>query len=115
MWSIDYGATDITLEVIVAMLGDLNGDGLVNLDDAGPFMLALTDRSAYDAQYQTVDADILGDMDLSGTFDVGDISALSLLLSPSSASATSPAVPEPSSLVLVLLGAAGVMVSSRRR
>ena len=51
MWSIGYGATDVTLEVIAAMLGDMNGDGSVNLDDAGPFVLALTDRSTYDALY----------------------------------------------------------------
>ena len=71
------------------MLGDMNGDGLVNLGDVALFIEALTNRAAYDARGFSVDADQNGDVDDSGTYDLGDISAFSGLFGgPASASAT---------------------------
>ena len=50
------------------------------------------------------DADFVGDIDHSGTFDLGDLSAFNVLLAP--ASATS--VPEPSAWLLAFFAMAGV-------
>ncbi len=71
-------APDIGAIEFVA-LGDMNGNGLVNLGDVAPFIQALVDRAAYDAQMYGVNADITGDIDGSGTFDTGDIEALPAL------------------------------------
>ena len=53
-------------------LGDMNGDGLVNTDDLNPFVQALTNRAAYDAAYPLVDADIVGNVNEDGAFNLGD-------------------------------------------
>jgi hypothetical protein len=48
-----------------AHLGDLNCDGVVNQDDIEPFLLAVSDPTAYAAQYPNCDinnADINGDL-----------------------------------------------------
>lgn len=44
-------AAAFTVTNVVVYAGDLNCDGAVNLNDVGPFALALTDPDAYAAQY----------------------------------------------------------------
>ena len=82
--------------------GDLNGDGMVNLGDAAPLVLALVNRTQFDLDFQGVEADVVGDIDLSGSFDMGDIAAFSNLFSvpPSAAS-----VPEPTTFAFMFAGA----------
>lgn len=62
--------------------GDLNCDGSVNFQDINPFVLALSNPSAYDTTYP--DCDILsGDISGDGTTDFRDINPfVSLLSSP---------------------------------
>lgn len=52
--------------------GDLNCDGAVNTFDIDPFVLALTDPGAYEAQYPTCTV-ARADCDLDGVVDVFDI------------------------------------------
>lgn len=54
-------------------LGDFNGDGLVNNFDIDAFVLALTDREAYLAQYPDVPLDEVSDINGDGRFDNFDI------------------------------------------
>ncbi len=97
------------------MIGDMNGDGLLNLGDVSAFVLALTDRSAYDAAFPTILVESIGDVNGDLTFDLGDIGPFSALFGgPGSADAQS--APEPSSIALVItfsLGLGGI--TGRRR
>lgn len=61
-------------------LGDLNCDGVVNFDDINPFVLALSDPPAYQAQYP--DCNIMnGDCNSDGVIDFADINAFIDILS----------------------------------
>ncbi|MBK8913890.1 MAG: hypothetical protein IPM64_04670 [Phycisphaerales bacterium] len=53
--------------------GDLNGDGVFNNFDIDPFVLALTDRPAYEALYPGIAADLVADYDGDGTLNNFDI------------------------------------------
>ena len=99
---------------VVPKPGDLNADWVVDTDDIPLFLLALTDRAAYDAMYPSVDADLLGDVDMSGTFDLGDLTVFSALVS-SPASASASAVPEPTTFSLAVLLLLGIAIRWRRR
>ena len=103
---------DLSIELPL-LLGDMNGDSVVDVFDVPLFVQALVDRGAYDANGFPVDADISGDVDGSGIFDLGDLGPFNGMFS--AATATAQSVPEPSSWVLILLGAAGVVASLRRR
>ncbi len=95
----------------LSLLGDMNGDLEVTTADVSLFIQALTDRASYDAYGFSVDADHNGDVDRSGTFDFGDLSAFSALLGgPASASA----VPEPNVIVLIGIALSAVMMRRRR-
>ena len=95
--------------VAPVVLGDMNGDFNVTLADAPLLVEALIDRTAYDAHMYSVDPDINGDTDGSGTFDSGDLAAFNALLPPASAAS----VPEPRTFLLALFALAGV--AGRRR
>ena len=61
------------------LAGDVNCDGLINFGDIDPFVLAITDSSAYAAQYpdcNIVSADVNGD----GLVNFGDIDPFVALL-----------------------------------
>lgn len=63
-----------------ASLGDLNCDGVTGFDDINPFVLALSNPAAWQAQYP--DCDILnGDINDDGSVDFSDINPFVLLLS----------------------------------
>ena len=94
----------------------MNGDGNVTTVDVPLFIQALVDRPTYDANNFPVVADINGDVNEDGTFDMGDIADFSDLFggSASSNSASSSAVPEPSTLSLALVLLMGVTIRQRR-
>lgn len=93
--------------------GDMNGDGVVDEEDVNPFVLALTNRAAYEAAYPGVNADIVGDINQDEAFDLGDVGPFKSLFS--SGLAQSAAVPEPSTIVLLTLGAMAFVGRLRRR
>jgi len=90
------------------MPGDMDGSGAVNNDDVAPFVLALTDRAAYEAHYPLIDADMVGDIDGSGAFNNNDITPFVGLLT-----GGPQAVPEPATISLMALG--GLVLLRRRR
>ncbi len=78
------------------------------------FVQALVDRATYDATYPFVNEESAGDIDGSGTYDLGDIGVFSaLFIGPASASAQ--AVPEPTTLSLAVVLLMGIAIRQRRR
>lgn len=63
-----------------ALVGDMNLDGVVNGRDIGPFLLALTDIVAYADQFPGANANVIGDTNNDGSFDVDDAEGLVVLL-----------------------------------
>jgi len=91
------------------ILGDLNNDTLVNAQDINPFVLALTDLPTWQAQYPGVDILDVGDCDSDGLFNAQDINPFVVILT------TGGAVPEPMTMGLLAMGAAGLILRRRRR
>ena len=78
IWYDDFTLSGISEEAETNR-GDLNCDGLVNFGDIDPFVLAITDASAYSLEYPDCDlnhADINGD----GLVNFGDIDPFVTLL-----------------------------------
>jgi len=79
-WNID----DVELVAWVSgapyPLGDVNCDGEVNNADIAPFVLALSDRDAYELAYPDCNLDAVGDIDGDGVFNNADIPAFVDLL-----------------------------------
>ena len=102
-YDVIYNATDVLLEVIPSLYGDLNLDGLVDALDFGTLAanFGVNGLGYYDGNINGdlyVDAADIGVMFANWTGDAGPVGAT---------------VPEPSSLLLV--GLAGVLFCSRRR
>jgi len=98
---------DTALQLLFGlMIGDMDGSGAVNNNDITPFVLALSDRPAYEALYPGIDADVVGDIDASGALNNNDITPFVNLLSGPQA------VPEPATTALLGLG---VLALIRRR
>ena len=85
------------------LAGDLDGNGDVGFPD----FLVLSANFG-----QAVGSYVDGDIDLSGTVEFPDFLTLSANFG-KTASATAAAVPEPSSLMMVLLGVVGLMLRRR--
>lgn len=119
MWGVRVSSYSTFINSSILDLGDLNGDGAVTNGDISPFVLALTAPQDYANQFPGLDPDIVGDLNGDGTLTNGDISGFVALLTSSGAMTTSEAVsftsavPEPTSLVLLVC--AGLACSSRRR
>ncbi|MEX2544896.1 MAG: PEP-CTERM sorting domain-containing protein [Phycisphaeraceae bacterium] len=90
------------------LVGDMTLDGAIDATDVAPFVLALTNPAAYEAQYG-IDPALVGDINGDGAFDATDVAPFVELLVGAGATAT---VPEPGSLMLL---AAGALVLARRR
>ncbi len=86
-------------------LGDMDGDGDVDDADVNPFVQALTNRSAYDANLYEVDADFVGDFNDNGKLDLGDVAMFKTAVQ-AAGLATASATPEPSSLMMIVLAMA---------
>lgn len=86
------------------LLGDMDGNGLLQEADVNPFVQALTDRAAYEGAYD-VDADFVGDFNGNGQLDLGDVSGFKDALSalPGAGASTASTVPEPSTMLLMAL------------
>ena len=110
-WDIDYTTNLVTLEIVDYLLGDMNGDLIVDLTDVPLFVQALVDRASYDANAFPVDADVNGNVNKDGMFDLGDLGAFSALFS---GAASAQAVPEPTTLSLAVLLLMGITIRQRR-
>ncbi|MGD8451228.1 MAG: hypothetical protein PVJ57_05365 [Phycisphaerae bacterium] len=62
------------LHVVPVQPGDMNGDAFINNLDLAPFVLALTNREAYYAQFPELDPDVVGDLNGDRVLDNFDIS-----------------------------------------
>ena len=100
------------------LLGDLNDDGVLTNFDAAFFEQALADRIGFESAHPDfTHYQLLGDVDQSGLFDNFDIAVFEQLLTNASGSASTAAapVPEPSSGLLLMLGAVGLLYCCRGR
>ncbi len=75
MYICDRGGQVYRLVPNGPVVGDMNGDGVIDNGDIDGFVLGLVDEAAYRAAYPDFDPDILGDVNLDGVFDNGDIDA----------------------------------------
>lgn len=102
-------------DITVLAIGDMNGDGGVNDADVPLFVLALTDRLAYETAQPEIDADVIGDFDGNGKLDLGDIAGFKSAAF-GLASARANVVPEPGCALLFALAAWCVLgVNPRHR
>jgi glucose/arabinose dehydrogenase len=62
------------------VVGDLNGDGVINNFDINAFVLALTDPSGYDQQYPNIDRTVIADINCDGSVNNFDINPFVALL-----------------------------------
>jgi len=102
------GKLDKTGDLAVLGLGDMNADGQVNNLDINPFVLALTDAQAFEAQFG-FDPATVGDINGDGRFNNLDINPFVELLTEGGSLRS---VPEPGSLAL--LGVGGLLLSGWR-
>ncbi len=87
------------------VLGDLNRDGHLDAKDITAMQSALTDEAAFASSnnLSVSDVSLLGDMNGDGQFNNADLQKLENVLK--SGGGSNSTVPEPSSLVLLALGA----------
>ena len=102
-------------------VGDLNGDGHIDVSDIAVMMQALSDPDAYYASYAPPFGLLSGDVNGDGKFNNLDIQALISLVANNtssgggSGSGAVTAVPEPTSQVLAGCGLAALALTIRRR
>lgn len=109
---IDITYTEDSASATVRSPGDMNGDGVITVEDIGPFALALSDPDGYFDTYKRV-PDTAGNLDNNDRLDFDDIPVFASLLDvPSStvtaavlAAMTDPVLPEPSSGWLAVIAA----------
>ena len=103
---------DVKHELLQFVLGDLDGNGVLDNFDIEPFEQALTNSEAHAAAYPLADDSALrGDVNGDGTFDNFDIQPFEQLLTGSSSAAAQ--VPEPPAILLALVGLAALLGSRR--
>jgi len=107
---VEFSRLAVYDDLVGTVPGDMNGDGVLSPADVGPFVLALTNRPLYESTYPLVDVARAGDVDGSGTFDLGDVAALNASLLGSTAGAN---VPEPASGMLLVVGCLSLVASCR--
>ncbi len=87
------------------VLGDLDGNGVLDAFDVSPFELALSDPQAYHQTYPGLDPDRLGDLNGDGVLDAFDVGGFEVLLAGSGASAPEPSVAGGLGILALLLSA----------
>jgi len=106
----DGGAVELRLYCELApaaiLAGDMDGSGAVNYNDVAPFVLALTDRDAYFAQFG-LHPELLGDIDGDGAINYNDISPFVDLL------VGGQPLPEPTAIAILSMGAAALLFRRR--
>jgi len=70
--------------------GDLNGDFLVNAQDINPFVLAMTNLSAWQAAYPLLDIMVVGDCSGDSLFNAQDINPFTVLMTGSAGAGQAP-------------------------
>ncbi len=88
---------------IPIVLGDMNGDGVLDAFDVAPFELALADLDAYTAAFPGLDPIALGDINGDASLDAFDVNPFEVELASAGGS-----IPEPGAGALLLLGLAGL-------
>jgi hypothetical protein len=102
-WNVNYSANAITLKVLgTLVLGDVNGDGVVNGLDVDPFVEVLL-SGPYDAAADMNQDEVVNGLDVD-PFVVAVVGG-----------GGAQAVPEPSGLLLALLGVLGLVAAGWRR
>jgi len=94
--------------------GDMDLNGRVDFDDIGAFVLGLTEPATYEATVGLLPV-VMGDTDHDGDQDFDDISGLVSILTGAQVSGAVQGVPEPSSVLLLVVGLAGIVAGPRRR
>ncbi|MEX0885957.1 MAG: CAP domain-containing protein [Phycisphaeraceae bacterium] len=107
-WNTDLG--NLLVPEATYLAGDMNLDGVVDAIDVAPFVRALTDPAAYEADLG-IDPVLVGDINTDGVLDAVDVAPfVRLLVGGGDAHATP--VPEPATGVVLLVG--GLAMLSRR-
>ena len=102
-----YQSPDAHYWRLSVLPGDMNLDGVVDVGDIAPFVLALADPEAYIDAWG-VNPVHIGDLNDDGTFDTGDVAPFVAMLADNAQS-----VPEPGSLMLLAVG--GLLLMRRGR
>jgi len=90
-----------TRSVEFLLLGDMDGNGLLEVADVALFIQALTNRSEYLSNHPTIDPDRIGDFDGNELLDLGDVKGFQDAVTQALANSVSAqGVPEPSAAAL---------------
>jgi hypothetical protein len=108
--NVDLG--DLDIGTLAPLLGDMDGNGLVDFDDVPPFVLGLNDAAAYGQQYG-VPPSLRGDIDADGDLDFDDISGFTLRLTDNPTGGWQ-AIPEPATCLLACVGLALLLAVQQR-
>ncbi|MEM9346027.1 MAG: hypothetical protein AAGB26_05365 [Planctomycetota bacterium] len=106
------GAFTATAPLVPVVLGDLDGNGVLDNLDIDDFVMALIDPDAYAAAFPVLNPDELGDFDGDGSLTNLDIFGFVGALQTPSALALLEPVPEPTTAAMLLLC---LTFSQRRR
>jgi len=103
------GGSTVTATIAVALLGDMNGDGVVDNFDISSFELALTNPAAFLAQNPArTDYVLRGDINGDGFFNNFDIGPFEALLAASAAASQSKTPDQSTNAPLTVAGPLGV-------
>ena len=112
---INYNPTNDTIDILHAAAGDLNGDRMVDNDDILGILAANSFGNPAGGPYTWLEGDNNGDGLVDNT-DILNVLAANLFGTDAYAALlANAAVPEPSSLVLAVVGLLGLMACGRRR
>lgn len=98
--------------IVPTLPGDFDGDTSLTPADVPLLVQALVDRAAYDAAFPLLDADVIGDVNEDGAFNLGDVKDFNALFAPVGAAEQ---IPEPTSIALATFFFLAMIVPIRRR